>query len=210
MPARATRSTTRRPRSRTTWSDSSTPASRVVDARAREQHGPGNPRWLDTYSYSDGSGNEVLRKVKAEPGLAPERDGNGALVHDAQGDDWSFRTRRRAGSAVGARCWTTRAIRSSSTSRSSARRTSTRTKRSSWSGGSRRSCGTIRSAGSSGPICRRHVLQGRVRCVEADVARSERHGAGERVVRGTAGADGGRSGAPRGEAGRGARRARRR
>ncbi|WP_437895738.1 hypothetical protein [Sorangium sp. So ce124] len=58
----------------------------VVHARAREQHGPGNPRWLDTYSYSDGSGNEVLRKVKAEPGLAPERDANGALVHDAQGD----------------------------------------------------------------------------------------------------------------------------
>ncbi|XYH99955.1 RHS repeat-associated core domain-containing protein [Sorangium sp. So ce1128] len=58
----------------------------VVHARVREQHGPGNPRWLDTYSYSDGSGNEVLRKVKAEPGLAPERDANGALVHDAQGD----------------------------------------------------------------------------------------------------------------------------
>ncbi|XXY21866.1 SpvB/TcaC N-terminal domain-containing protein [Sorangium sp. So ce216] len=58
----------------------------VVHARAREQHGAGNPRWLDTYSYSDGSGNEVLRKVRAEPGLAPERDAGGALVHDAQGD----------------------------------------------------------------------------------------------------------------------------
>ncbi|WP_437649290.1 SpvB/TcaC N-terminal domain-containing protein [Sorangium sp. So ce362] len=58
----------------------------VVHARAREQHGPGNPRWLETYSYSDGSGNEVLRKVNAEPGLAPERDVNGALVHDAQGN----------------------------------------------------------------------------------------------------------------------------
>ncbi|CAN98730.1 Rhs family protein [Sorangium cellulosum So ce56] len=58
----------------------------VVHARAREQHGAGNTRWLDTYSYSDGSGNEVLRKVKVEPGLAPERDANGALVHDAEGD----------------------------------------------------------------------------------------------------------------------------
>ncbi|WP_437710025.1 SpvB/TcaC N-terminal domain-containing protein [Sorangium sp. So ce448] len=58
----------------------------VVHARAREQHGAGNTRWLDTYSYSDGSGNEVLRKVKAEPGPAPERDANGALVHDAQGN----------------------------------------------------------------------------------------------------------------------------
>ncbi|XXT18147.1 hypothetical protein WME94_48750 [Sorangium sp. So ce429] len=58
----------------------------VVHTRVREQHGAGNPRWLEMYSYSDGSGNEVLRKVKAEPGLAPERDANGALVHDAQGD----------------------------------------------------------------------------------------------------------------------------
>ncbi|XYH99958.1 SpvB/TcaC N-terminal domain-containing protein [Sorangium sp. So ce1128] len=58
----------------------------VVHARARERHGPGNPRWLDTYTYSDGSGNEVLRKMNAEPGLAPERDANGALVHDAQGN----------------------------------------------------------------------------------------------------------------------------
>ncbi|XXT18152.1 hypothetical protein WME94_48775 [Sorangium sp. So ce429] len=58
----------------------------VVHARVREQHGAGNARWLDTYSYSDGSGNEVLRKVRAGPGLAPERDANGALVHDAQGD----------------------------------------------------------------------------------------------------------------------------
>ncbi|XXT18155.1 SpvB/TcaC N-terminal domain-containing protein [Sorangium sp. So ce429] len=58
----------------------------VVHARAREQHGAGNPRWLERYSYSDGSGNEVLRKVRAEPGLAPERDANGALAHDAQGD----------------------------------------------------------------------------------------------------------------------------
>ncbi|AUX35897.1 MULTISPECIES: SpvB/TcaC N-terminal domain-containing protein [Sorangium] len=58
----------------------------VVHTRVREQHGAGNTRWLDTYTYSDGSGNEVLRKVNAEPGLAPERDGTGALVHDAQGD----------------------------------------------------------------------------------------------------------------------------
>ncbi|MGK4001461.1 hypothetical protein WMF31_02470 [Sorangium sp. So ce1036] len=58
----------------------------MVHARAREQHGAGNPRWLETYVYSDGSGNEVLRKVKAEPGPAPERDANGALVHSEQGD----------------------------------------------------------------------------------------------------------------------------
>src|SRR5207302_261178 len=45
-----------------------------VHTRAREQHGPSNPRWQESYSYSDGSGREVLKKVQAEPGLAPERD----------------------------------------------------------------------------------------------------------------------------------------
>ncbi|MEO5726945.1 MAG: toxin TcdB middle/C-terminal domain-containing protein, partial [Byssovorax sp.] len=57
----------------------------VVHSRAREQHGAGNTRWQEAYSYSDGSGREVMRKIPAEPGLAPERDGDGALVHDGQG-----------------------------------------------------------------------------------------------------------------------------
>jgi RHS repeat-associated protein len=38
-----------------------------------------------SYSYSDGSGHEVLKKIQAEPGMAPERDGSGQLVHDAAG-----------------------------------------------------------------------------------------------------------------------------
>jgi RHS repeat-associated protein len=38
-----------------------------------------------TYSYSDGSGHEVLKKVQAEPGLAPVRDAQGKLVKDASG-----------------------------------------------------------------------------------------------------------------------------
>jgi RHS repeat-associated protein len=54
----------------------------VVHTFAREQHGPSNPRWQESYSYSDGSGREVLRKVQAEPGLAPQRDSSGALVRD--------------------------------------------------------------------------------------------------------------------------------
>ena len=57
----------------------------VVRSRAREQHGAGNTRWHEVYSYSDGSGHEAMRKVPAEPGFAPERDANGALVHDSQG-----------------------------------------------------------------------------------------------------------------------------
>jgi RHS repeat-associated protein len=57
----------------------------VVHSRARERHGAANPRWQEAYSYSDGAGREILRKVQAEPGLAPLRDEGGALVHDEQG-----------------------------------------------------------------------------------------------------------------------------
>jgi RHS repeat-associated protein len=39
-----------------------------------------------SYSYSDGSGHEVLKKIQAEPGMAPERDNNGQLVHDTYGN----------------------------------------------------------------------------------------------------------------------------
>ena len=53
-----------------------------VRTLAREQHGPANPRWQESYSYSDGSGREVLKKVHAEPGLAPQRDSSGAVVRD--------------------------------------------------------------------------------------------------------------------------------
>ncbi len=57
----------------------------VVHSRVREQHGAANLRWQEAYSYSDGSGHEVMRKIQAEPGLAPARDGDGALVHDGGG-----------------------------------------------------------------------------------------------------------------------------
>jgi len=57
----------------------------VVHSRAREQHGAGNTRWQEAYSYSDGSGHEVMRKIPAEPGLAPARAGDGTLVHDSLG-----------------------------------------------------------------------------------------------------------------------------
>jgi RHS repeat-associated protein len=52
---------------------------------AREQHGAANLRWQELYSYSDGSGREVMRKIQAEAGLAPARDLNGALIHDPDG-----------------------------------------------------------------------------------------------------------------------------
>src|SRR5207302_1047921 len=39
-----------------------------VHTFAREQHGTSNPRWQETYIYSDGNGREVMQKVQAEPG----------------------------------------------------------------------------------------------------------------------------------------------
>lgn len=56
-----------------------------VHAFAREQHGAANPRWQESYSYSDGSGHEVMKKVQAEPGLAPARDA-GSVRHTTGGD----------------------------------------------------------------------------------------------------------------------------
>ena len=55
---------------------------------AREQHAPVNAsaRVQETVTYTDGSGNVVMEKVQAEPGLAPQRDGNGDLIVDGNGD----------------------------------------------------------------------------------------------------------------------------
>jgi RHS repeat-associated protein len=44
-----------------------------------------DPQWQLSYSYSDGSGHEVLKKIQAEPGDAPLRDGQGKLILDQQG-----------------------------------------------------------------------------------------------------------------------------
>jgi RHS repeat-associated protein len=37
---------------------------------AREKHGAANPRWQESYVYSDGSGNVIMSKTQAEPGKA--------------------------------------------------------------------------------------------------------------------------------------------
>src|SRR5262249_18287064 len=52
----------------------------------RELHGPTNPRWQESYSYSDGLGREILKKIQAEPGPAPARDASGALERDGSGN----------------------------------------------------------------------------------------------------------------------------
>jgi len=41
-----------------------------VHTFAREKHGPVNPRWQESYVYSDGGGNVIMTKVQAEPGKA--------------------------------------------------------------------------------------------------------------------------------------------
>ena len=66
------------------WMNHSQP--NFVHAFAREQHGAANPRWQESFSYSDGSGHEVMKKVQAEPGLAPARDAHGLLQHTTGGD----------------------------------------------------------------------------------------------------------------------------
>lgn len=59
------------------WMDNGKP--NYVKTQAREEHG-GTASWLTSYEYSGGMGQVILKKVQAEPGLAPERDGSGDLV----------------------------------------------------------------------------------------------------------------------------------
>jgi RHS repeat-associated protein len=65
------------------WRDSQRPA--VVRTLAREQHGAANPRWQESYTYADGSGREVMKKVQAEPGLVPVLDEDGRIVRNSDG-----------------------------------------------------------------------------------------------------------------------------
>ncbi len=57
-----------------------------VRALARERHGDPATRWLETRTFFDGSGREAMKKVQAEPGMAPGRDTNGALLRDGAGN----------------------------------------------------------------------------------------------------------------------------
>lgn len=51
-----------------------------VHTFAREQHGPANPRWQESFSYSDGIGREVMKKNQAEPGLVRQIDSAGEII----------------------------------------------------------------------------------------------------------------------------------
>ena len=52
---------------------------------ARERHGASNSRWQEVYSYTDGSGREVMRKIQAEPGPVPILDAQGHLLRNPDG-----------------------------------------------------------------------------------------------------------------------------
>ncbi len=65
------------------WRTSGKPA--FVKTEARETHGGGSPCWQESYSYTGGFGQEVMRKVQAEGGLAPARGPDGELLRDEDG-----------------------------------------------------------------------------------------------------------------------------
>jgi RHS repeat-associated protein len=68
------------------WQSGAQPAS--VHTLAREKHG-GTPVWQEAYTYSDGSGQEVLRKSQAEPDPstgATRWIGTGRTVFDNKGN----------------------------------------------------------------------------------------------------------------------------
>jgi RHS repeat-associated protein len=68
------------------WETSQTPAS--VHTYAREQHGSANPGWYETYTYSDGSGHEALKKSQAQPDQSGNARwvGSGRTVFDNKGN----------------------------------------------------------------------------------------------------------------------------
>ena len=56
-----------------------------VRVRKREKHGDPTTRWLDAWVYSDGAGNEILRKERAEPGPVLLLDAGGRIVRGPDG-----------------------------------------------------------------------------------------------------------------------------
>ena len=60
------------------WKNNGLP--NYVYSRAREQHGAENSCWQESYSYSDGFGREIQKKIQAEPGPVPIRDDQGHIV----------------------------------------------------------------------------------------------------------------------------------
>jgi RHS repeat-associated protein len=66
------------------WMDNGKP--NFVHTFARERHRETTTRWQESYTYSDGLGREVMKKIQAEPGPAPGRDQGGELLKDGEGN----------------------------------------------------------------------------------------------------------------------------
>ncbi|MBK9261999.1 MAG: toxin, partial [Polyangiaceae bacterium] len=59
----------------------------MVHSAVREEHGDEGSPWQHSYTYLDGLGGELMKKVQAEPGLAPVRDEiTGELEKDLEGN----------------------------------------------------------------------------------------------------------------------------
>lgn len=67
------------------WRNSGGTQPAFIHAMARERHGGTNPPWRESYSYSDGFGREVMKKVQAEPGEVPVLDAARRLLRKADG-----------------------------------------------------------------------------------------------------------------------------
>jgi RHS repeat-associated protein len=68
--------------------EAATPSPVFVHIYARLQHGPGTPGWFETYTYSDGSGHEALKKAQADPDAGGKQQwtGSGRVVLDNKGN----------------------------------------------------------------------------------------------------------------------------
>lgn len=66
------------------WQNNKKP--NYVHTFAREQHGPANPRWQESYVYSDGGGNVIMTKAHAEPGKAKKWNAATKQVEDVDAD----------------------------------------------------------------------------------------------------------------------------
>ena len=60
------------------WMNSQEPV--VAHALARERHGAANPRWQESYAYSDGHGRRAMLKTQAPPGKAFAWQPDGSVV----------------------------------------------------------------------------------------------------------------------------------
>lgn len=57
-----------------------------VHVLSREQHGAANPRWQESYVYSDGGGSVIMSKAQAEPGKAKKWNTLTQMVEEVEAD----------------------------------------------------------------------------------------------------------------------------